>query len=771
MMTRMCGRAKMRVGLIFMVGVLILPQVMWASTYYSALTGQDEQSCLVATNILTPKRTVAEGLKCLTQPGDTLVLREGTYQEALAFTQDKEDLLAETSWELPITIKPHADEHVVLNPAAGEAVIHISNPHIRYLHLQGFHINATHSTTGIRIEGEHQVHLDTITIMGASGPGVQVMADPTSSPTDHRIFLTNMDIHHNGQQGVVAEGSSLVIQNSQIHDNAGGGILLTGKTAHGSSSPRIWNNRLWNNGVTQGGWGIQVQTTTPTVVYGNVLKQHTNGLSIIGNGTIAHLIAHNTLLGPGQQGILVTGSSEGLWLQNNISVGHLNDLLSSETGKGNISHNLLAEAGLIDGLQGNGQLLADSPAVDAGVPLNDLLAFTDNNELTDIVGHPRPNGEGWDIGAYEGSPMLIPPPIAAFLVSPITGVPPVAVTFLDQSTGKVDRWEWDFGDGTGSLEQNPTHEYLRSGIYTVWLTVTGPGGSDRVKQTEFLTVQGMTPFQAVFSATPTTGTAPLTIQVKNESFGESGGWFWDFGDGTTSTARHPTHTYSRPGVYTLQLRVREFQGMTEQQALPQRILVTPPLGATIFNDPLTAETLTHWKAVDEGMWQGPSQWMAREGVLSQLSNIWSPPADPIDLPKLGTTLWYPPGDIWQNYRMTVDIRSDDDDALGIIFRYQDPNNYYRFSWDAERGLRRLIKRVAGTFHLLAEDRIPYEPHHTYRLRLDAFGPHVLISINEQLLFGGLVVDQSHAKGSVGFYSWFNNHSQFANLTVTELVAP
>lgn len=121
--------------------------------------------------------------------------------------------------------------------------------------------------------------------------------------------------------------------------------------------------------------------------------------------------------------------------------------------------------------------------------------------------------------------------------------------------------------------------------------------------------------------------------------------------------------------------------------------------------------------------------------------------------------------------MAVTIRSGDDDALGVIFRYQDPDNFYRFSWDAERGLRRLVKRVAGTFHLLAEDRVPYEPHRTYQLRLDAFGPHVLIHINDQLLFGGPVVDQSHVKGSVGFYSWFNNNSQFANLTVTELVAP
>lgn len=766
----MCGQARMAVGLMGMAAVFMVPQGTLAVTYYTALTGHDEGSCLDATSILTPKRTVAAGVKCLTQPGDTLLLREGAYPERLVFTLDEEGLLAETSWDLPITIKPHADEHVELNPTAGDAVIHILNPQQHSLHLEGLHINATQSTIGIRIESAQHVHLHTMTIMGAIGPGVQIMADHPFATKNHGIFLTNLDIHHNGQHGVVADGSSLVIQNSQIHENAGGGILLTGAVAHGSPFPRLWNNRLWKNGLDQGGWGIQIQTTIPTVLYGNVLKQHAHGLSITGNGAIPHLIAHNTILGSGQQGISVTGKLEGLRLQNNISVGHLDDVWISHTVKGNISHNLVAEAGLVEGLQGDGQLLVDSPALDAGVPLNDLMAFTDNTPLTDIAGNPRPMGDGWDIGAYEGSRTPIPPPIAAFLASHTMGVPPVAVTFRDQSTGKVDQWEWDFGDGTGSLEQHPTHEYFRQGIYTVWLTVTGPGGSDRVKQTEVLTVQRNLS-QAAFSVTPTTGIAPLTIQVKNESVGEAGGWIWDFGDGTTGTARLTIHTYQHPGIYTLHLRGREATGVMEEEPSPQRILVTPPLGSTLYEGPLNPEPLAHWKTLDEGTWQGPSQWVAREDVFFQLSNIWSPPADSIDVPKLGTILWYPPGDSWKDYRMAVTIRSDDDDALGVIFRYQDPANYYRFSWDAERGVRRLVKRVAGTFHLLAEDRVPYEPHRTYQLRLDAFGPHVLITINDQLLFGGPIVDHSHVMGSVGFYSWFNNHSQFANLTVTELVAP
>ncbi|QYZ78536.1 PKD domain-containing protein [Methanofollis formosanus] len=60
---------------------------------------------------------------------------------------------------------------------------------------------------------------------------------------------------------------------------------------------------------------------------------------------------------------------------------------------------------------------------------------------------------------------------AAFTASPTLGVAPFEVRFTDLSTGDVTTWSWDFGDGTGSTEQDPVHTYRSSGIYTVSLTV------------------------------------------------------------------------------------------------------------------------------------------------------------------------------------------------------------------------------------------------------------------------------------------------------------
>ena len=64
---------------------------------------------------------------------------------------------------------------------------------------------------------------------------------------------------------------------------------------------------------------------------------------------------------------------------------------------------------------------------------------------------------------------------ADFSASPTTGLSPLDVTFNDATTSNVEDiagWLWDFGDGTGSTEQDPSHSYAAAGDYTVKLTVT-----------------------------------------------------------------------------------------------------------------------------------------------------------------------------------------------------------------------------------------------------------------------------------------------------------
>ena len=67
-------------------------------------------------------------------------------------------------------------------------------------------------------------------------------------------------------------------------------------------------------------------------------------------------------------------------------------------------------------------------------------------------------------------------PVADFSASPTSGNAPLNVSFTDHSTGSPTSWNWDFGDGTSSTQQNPTHIYSNPGQYNVSLGVTNSGG-------------------------------------------------------------------------------------------------------------------------------------------------------------------------------------------------------------------------------------------------------------------------------------------------------
>ena len=86
------------------------------------------------------------------------------------------------------------------------------------------------------------------------------------------------------------------------------------------------------------------------------------------------------------------------------------------------------------------------------------------------------------------TPTPIPRPVAAASIFVSSGSAPVNVRFSDLSQGHVTTWEWDFGDGTTSTEQHPTHEYTVAGSHTVQLTVSGPGGSHTVALPDPITV-------------------------------------------------------------------------------------------------------------------------------------------------------------------------------------------------------------------------------------------------------------------------------------------
>jgi PKD repeat protein len=150
------------------------------------------------------------------------------------------------------------------------------------------------------------------------------------------------------------------------------------------------------------------------------------------------------------------------------------------------------------------------------------------------------------------SPAL--PPVADFAASASSGFAPLSVTFTDQSSGEIESWQWDFGDGGTSTAAQAVWTYQLPGTYSVSLTVTGPGGSDTLTKHQLISVSGLPPV-AGFDASTRKGSAALSVAFKNHSAGEISSVRWDFGDGKSSTELAPTHIYTDPGVYDVALTV------------------------------------------------------------------------------------------------------------------------------------------------------------------------------------------------------------------------
>ncbi len=141
-----------------------------------------------------------------------------------------------------------------------------------------------------------------------------------------------------------------------------------------------------------------------------------------------------------------------------------------------------------------------------------------------------------------------PPPVANFVATPRGVCLKDTVDFTDLSTGIIDTWRWDFGDGDTSNVQHPTHVYPDTGMYTVTLTVYGPGGSD--SKTEPLYIIVYDGPQAGFDVVPDSGVAPLTVQISNRAQNVRTGKYY-FGDGDSTSSANPSHTYDSVGIYTV----------------------------------------------------------------------------------------------------------------------------------------------------------------------------------------------------------------------------
>lgn len=146
---------------------------------------------------------------------------------------------------------------------------------------------------------------------------------------------------------------------------------------------------------------------------------------------------------------------------------------------------------------------------------------------------------------------------ANFNWSPASPVAGANVAFSDASTGSPTSWSWTFGDGASSTAQNPTHAFANGGTYTVTLAVRTASASNSVSR--IVTVQSgapaTPPVVADFGFTPSSPRSGDNVTFTDASTGAPTSWSWNFGDGTTSTAKNPSHVFANSGTYNVTLVV------------------------------------------------------------------------------------------------------------------------------------------------------------------------------------------------------------------------
>lgn len=174
-------------------------------------------------------------------------------------------------------------------------------------------------------------------------------------------------------------------------------------------------------------------------------------------------------------------------------------------------------------------------------------------------------------------------PIATASADKLSGPAPLDVVFSSAGSydpdGSLGNMEWHYGDGTYSYGNTGYKTFYSPGTYTVTLVVYDNRGASGTAQLTVVVGPANQPPIAQGTASPTSGTAPLMVSFNSGGSSDPDGSIvsrsWNFGDGTTSSAANPSHTYTSAGAFTATLTVTDNLGATGTAALTINVAAPP----------------------------------------------------------------------------------------------------------------------------------------------------------------------------------------------------
>ena len=152
---------------------------------------------------------------------------------------------------------------------------------------------------------------------------------------------------------------------------------------------------------------------------------------------------------------------------------------------------------------------------------------------------------------FQTSVIVSPSPVAEFELDSYESCDYPVTAQVTNTSIYADGFEWDFAPFGNSTIAEPEIEFTVEGTWDVSLTASNAYGCENTTTQSFTVHPSPT---ADFTANPIEGCVPLPVDFTNQSEGGLG-YFWDFGDGGTSTGNSPIHFYNTPGTYDVELIV------------------------------------------------------------------------------------------------------------------------------------------------------------------------------------------------------------------------
>jgi len=204
----------------------------------------------------------------------------------------------------------------------------------------------------------------------------------------------------------------------------------------------------------------------------------------------------------------------------------------------------------------------DTSKLSASSPMSGVTWLWDNSQTTsEILVNPNTTTTYVVTGTEpinsctttaEVTVTVLDAPTVDFDALPEAGCVPLNVAFTSNSTG-ASAWNWYFGTGATSTQENPNYTYTQEGFYNVTLIATSPAGcKDTLTKTDF--IHGWPQPIAEFISVPEFGkVSQPNLTFHSPSFAQY--WLWDFGNGNTSTLSPPVmHTFPDvEGTYEVKL--------------------------------------------------------------------------------------------------------------------------------------------------------------------------------------------------------------------------